>query len=103
MFNLDVITNENNAERNSKWPNVPDHPYRILTIEGSRSWKTNALFNLIKEEDSDLLTGKNYLYAKDLNEPKYPLLIKKTRRCNKTFKWSKGIYRIFKHYGWYLQ
>ena len=37
------------------------------------------MLNLIKEEDSDLFTAidKIYLYAKDLNEVKYQLLIKK--------------------------
>ena len=28
---------------NSKWPYIPDHPCRILIIEGSGSGKTNAL------------------------------------------------------------
>ena len=28
-----------------------DHPHRILIIVGSGSGKTNALFNLIKEQD----------------------------------------------------
>ena len=40
---------------------------------GSASAKTNALLNLIKEQDS----GKTYLYTKDLNKPKYQFLIKK--------------------------
>ena len=35
------------------------------------------MFNLIKEKDSDSLIDKTYLYAKDLNEPKYKFLIKK--------------------------
>ena len=30
------------------WPYIPDHPYRILTIAGSVSGKTNVLLNLIK-------------------------------------------------------
>ena len=30
MFNLDDITNENDKERNKKWPFTPDHPYRIF-------------------------------------------------------------------------
>ena len=68
MGNLDSTTNENNKEHNEKWPYIPDHPYRILIIGGSGSWKTNALLNLIKEQDD---TGKIYLYAKDLTEPKY--------------------------------
>ena len=39
MINLDSITNENNKEHNEKWSYIPDHPYRILIIAGSRSGK----------------------------------------------------------------
>ena len=35
------------------------------------------MLNLIKEEDSDNLIDDIYLYAKDLNEPRYQFLIKK--------------------------
>ena len=49
----------------------------MLIIGGSGSGKTNALLNLIKEQDNDNLIDKIYLYAKDLNEPKYQFLIKK--------------------------
>ena len=77
MFDLDVVTNENNAEHNSKWLYIPDHPYRLLIIGGSGSRKTNVSLNLIREQDSDVLIDKIYLYAKDLNEPKHQLLIKK--------------------------
>ena len=76
MFNLDDITNENNKQHNEKWPFIPDYPYRILIIGGSGSGKTNALLNLIKEQDD---IDKNYLYAKDLSEPKYEFLIKKRK------------------------
>ena len=76
MFNLDDITNENNKQHNEKWPFIPDYPYRILIIGGSGSGKTNALLNLIKEQDD---IDKNYLYAKDLSELKYELLIKKRK------------------------
>ena len=74
MINLDSITNENNKEHNKKWPYISDHPYRILTIGGSRSGKTNALFHLIKEQDD---SDKIYFYAKDLSEPTYEFFIKK--------------------------
>ena len=77
MLNLDHTTNELNKDHNLKWPYIPDHPYRVLIIEGSGSGKTNALLDLIKEQDSDNLIDKIYLYAKDLNEPKYQFLIKK--------------------------
>ena len=76
MFNLDDITNKNNKQHNEKWPFIPDYPYRILIIGGSGSGKTNALLNLIKEQDD---IDKNYLYAKDLSEPKYEFLIKKRK------------------------
>ena len=42
----------------------------MLIIGGSGSGKTNTLLNLIKEQDSDNLIDKIYLYTKDLNEPK---------------------------------
>ena len=70
MLNLDDITNENNQDHNKKRPYIPDHPYRMLIIGSSGSGKTNALLNLIKEQDSDNFTDKIYLYAKDLNEQK---------------------------------
>ena len=46
-----------------------------MIIGGSGSGKTNALLNLIKEQDH---IDKTYLYAKDLSEPKYDFLIKKS-------------------------
>ena len=57
-----------------KWPYIPDHPYRISIIGGSGSGKTNALINLIYEQND---IDKTYLYARDLSEPKYENLIKK--------------------------
>ena len=76
MTNLDSITNENNKGYIEKWPFIPDHPYKILIIGGSRSRKTNALLNLIKEQDD---VDKIYLYPKDLGKPKYKFLIKNAK------------------------
>ena len=73
MINLDSIINENNKKHNEKWPYIPDHPYRILIIGGSGSGKTNALINLINEQND---IDKTYLYARDLSEQKYEYLIK---------------------------
>ena len=74
VINLDSITNENNKKQNGKWPFIPDHPYKIIIIGGFGSGKTNALINLINEQND---IGKIYLYARDLSEPKYEYLIKK--------------------------
>ena len=59
-----------------KCGHIPDHPYRTLIIEGSGSGKTNALLNLIEEQDNDNLIDKIFLYAKDL-QTKISILIKK--------------------------
>ena len=74
MINFDNITHENNKKHNEKWPYIPDHPYRILIIGGSGSRKTNTLFNLINEQND---IDKIYLYARNLNKPKYKILIEK--------------------------
>ena len=50
MINFDDYTNENIVEHNSKWPYIPDHPYKIFIIGGSGSGKANALLNLINNQ-----------------------------------------------------
>ena len=62
MINFDDATKENIKEFNPNWPQIPDHPYKLLIIRGPASGKTNSLFNLIKQQ-SDI--DKIYLYAKD--------------------------------------
>ena len=37
-------------EHNPNWPEIPDHPFRILIIGGSGSGKTNALLKLLNNE-----------------------------------------------------
>ena len=76
MLNLDSITNKNNKESNEKCPYIPDHPYRVLIIRGSGSGETNALLNLINEQND---IDKSYLYARDISEPKYEYLVKKRK------------------------
>ena len=77
MINFDDYTTENIIEHNSKWPYIPDHPYRILIVGGSGSGKTNALLNLINNQpDIDMI----YLYAKDPFETKYQYLINKREK-----------------------
>ena len=52
MINFDEYTNENKKEHHLNRPYIPDHPYRILTIGGSGTGKTNALLNLINNQQN---------------------------------------------------
>ena len=66
MLNLDDITTKNNDK---------DWPFRFIVIGPSGSGKTNYLINKIQTDNN--IIDKIYLYAKDLQERKYQLLIKK--------------------------
>ena len=74
MINFDDYVNDNKTEHNKNWPYIPDHPYKILIIDGSGSEKTNLLLNSI-ENQPDI--DKTQLYAKDHYEEKYQYLINK--------------------------
>ena len=67
MINYDDITKANNSKHNLNWPRIPVYPYRVLIIGSSGSGKTNALLNLIKQQDDDdySIIDKMYLYVKD--------------------------------------
>ena len=56
MFSFDYITKEEIKELNLNWPQIPDHPYRILTVRGFGSGKTNVLLNVINHQpDIDVI------------------------------------------------
>ena len=75
MINFDDYTNDNIIEHNSKWPCIPDHPYRILIIGGSGSGKTNALLNLINnQQDIDKICKRS------ICKKKYQYLINKREK-----------------------
>ena len=74
MFNLDNITEKDNNK---------DGPYRKLIIGPSGSAKTNSLLNSIQRDPN--IIDKIYLYAKDLEEPKYQLLINKREKAGINF------------------
>ena len=67
MLYLDKICNNKSDDEN--WP------FRMLIIGPSGSGKTNTLLNLIQNLNETTPIEKIYLYAKDLGEPKYELLI----------------------------
>ena len=70
MFNLDNITIKNDNK---------DRPYRKLIIGPSGSGKTNYSLNSIQKDNN--IIDKIYLYAKDLEEPKYQFLIDKREQA----------------------
>ena len=74
MINFDDLTKGNIKEHNPNWPQIRDHSYRILTIWGTRSEKTNSIFDLISQQPD---IDKIHLYDKDPYEAKYQFLIKK--------------------------
>ena len=69
MLNLDNILSNKNENKHNNWP------FRVLIIGPSGSGKTNTLLNLIQNLNKTTPVDKIYLYAKDLSEPKYELLI----------------------------
>ena len=70
MFNLNNITDKID---NKDWS------YRKLIISPSGSGKTNYLLNSIQKDNN--IIDKIYLYAKDLQEPKYQFLIDKREKA----------------------
>ena len=72
MINFDDVAKENLKEHNTNQLKVSDHPLRILIIEGSKSGKTNSLFNPISQQPD---IYKTQLNSKDPFEAKYEVLI----------------------------
>ena len=79
MINYDDVTKENINKHDLSWPQIPGHPYRILIIG---SGKTNALLNLIKQQDDDdyNIINKTYLYVVYPYQAKYQYLIKNMKQ-----------------------
>ena len=80
MLNLDnIVSNYNTSSLEDN-----DWPFRMLIIGPSGSGKTNILLHLINDLHP---IDKIYLYAKDLQEPKYKYLINKREQAGiKNFK-----------------
>ena len=68
MINFDGVVKENIKEHNPNWPQISDHPYRILITVGYGTGKINSLFNLTNQQPD---IDKIYLHAKDPYEAKY--------------------------------
>ena len=74
IFNFDHITEKDHKK---------DWPYRKLIIDPSGSEKSNYLLCLIQKDNN--IIDKIYLYANDLEEPKYNLLIDKREKTGINF------------------
>ena len=74
MINFNDYANENKTEHNLKWPYIPDHPWRVVIIGGSRSGKANALLNLINNQPD---IDKIYVHCKVPYGAKHQFLINK--------------------------
>ena len=106
MINFDEYTNENKTEHNSKWPYIPDHPYRILIVGSPGYKKTNILLNIVNNQPD---IDKVYLYAKDPYEAKYQYLINKREKVGldhfkdpKAFiEYSNDMQNVYKNIGDY--
>ena len=74
MINFDNVIGENKAKDTLNWQHIPDHPYRILIIVGSRSEKINVVLNLFSHQPN---INEIYLYSEDIFDAKYHFLITK--------------------------
>ena len=50
MINFDNVVKETMKTIHRNWPQIPDHPFKLLIIGGSGSWKTDSLFDLINQQ-----------------------------------------------------
>ena len=63
---------EKNTTKYPNWPQILDHPYKILIIDGLCSTRLNKLVNLMHHQPG---ISKIYLYTKDPYEVKHELQI----------------------------
>ena len=68
MISFDDATKESKKNHNPNWQQIPDHPYIVLIIGGSRTRKVNSLLKLINHQPD---IDKIYLYTKDPYKAKY--------------------------------
>ena len=70
-----ILQKKTSKKDNPNWPEISDHPLRILKIAGSGSGKSNSfILNMINQQ---LDINKIHLYAKDPYKAKYQFLFKK--------------------------
>ena len=50
IFNFDYVKKGGIKEHNPNFPQIPDHPCKILRVGGFPSWKPNSLLILISHQ-----------------------------------------------------
>ena len=97
MINYDDFTNGTINKHNPNWPQILVHLARMLIIRDSRSGKTNALRNLIKQKNGDdyNIITYIYLYVKDPNEAKHKEIGLEVHEDPKAFiKYSNNTFKV---------
>ena len=86
---------------NSNLPYIPDHPFRILIIDGSGSGKSNVyLLNLLKYQWSDI--DKNLFICQRSIHIKVSITYQwKGKNRNEKLQKSESIYRLFTNHKWW--
>ena len=92
MTNFDNVIGENIKEHNPNWPQIPDHPHRILIVGGSGSEKTNSFLNLINQKPD---INNIYLYVNDPHEAKIQFLLNKRESTSQNKKYHVHIHLWF--------
>ena len=95
MINFDDVTKENIKEHHPNWPEIPDHPYRILIIGDSGSGKTSSLFNLISDQED---IDKIPLQAKNPYEAKYKFFMVPTKKLVQILEFSRTFFHFFQNF-----
>ena len=62
MINFEDYTNENKTKHSLNWPYIPDHPYRILIIGGSRSKNIQMIWMMLVKILMDITLKKKIKY-----------------------------------------
>ena len=64
MINFDDVTKENIKEHNPNWPQISDHPYRILKVVFATFWL--VCFSSLEESTYEIWKNIFYFTSKAL-------------------------------------
>jgi len=88
MINFDKAVEKNEVKYKDNDRLAPKWPFRMLLCGGSGCGKTNALLNMLLT--NFVYFDKIYLYAKNIQQPKYQFLVDEIRKIEKKLGLPKG-------------